>query len=136
MQRSRRTALPAAAVALTWFYEGLWCKLWPGRADQRAIVGSVPMLPAGAVTTVLAAIGLMEVGIGLWVLSGRRPLLAAAVQTALIVAFNTGGLLFGADQIAEPGRLVVQDLALIALIWTVATTRSGATAAPARALAP
>jgi hypothetical protein len=128
--------LPAAAVSLTWFYEGLWCKLWPGRADQRAIVGSVPLLPAGAVTTVLAVIGLLEVAIGLWVLSGRQPVLAAAVQTALIAAFNTGGLLFGSDQIAEPGRLVVQDLALIALIWTVATARRSGAVAPARVLVP
>jgi hypothetical protein len=136
MSRSWRTVLPAAAVALTWLYEGLWCKLWPGRADQRAIVGSVPLLPAGAVTTVLAAIGLVEVAIGLWVLSGRRPVLAAVVQTALIAAFNTGGLLFGADRIAEPGRLVVQDLALIALIWTVATVPRGDAVAPVPAPAP
>ncbi|WP_051944520.1 DoxX-like family protein [Streptacidiphilus rugosus] len=125
MARSWRTAAPAAAVAATWFYEGLWCKIWPGRADQHAIVGSVPLLPAGAVAAVLVGIGLVEIAVGLWVLSGHRPLLAAAVQTGLIVGFNTGGLLFASGRIPEPGRLVVQDLALIALVWTVATARRG-----------
>ncbi|WP_371482468.1 DoxX-like family protein [Kitasatospora sp. NBC_00315] len=120
MIRSRWTALPAAAVALMWFYEGFWCKVLPGRADQRAIVESVPLLPGGAVTPVLLAIGFAEVALGLWVLGGRAARAAAVVQTGLVVGFNAGGLLFGGDQIPEPGRLVVQDLAFLALIWTVA----------------
>ncbi|GAB7188499.1 hypothetical protein ATKI12_8330 [Kitasatospora sp. Ki12] len=113
----------AAAVALMWGYEGLWCKIWPGRADQRAIVESVPLLPGWAVTPLLLAIGAAEVALGLWVLTGRRARLAAVVQTVLVAGFNTGGLLFGADEIPEPGRLVVQDLAFLALIWTVAASR-------------
>ncbi len=123
MARTWRTLLPAAAVALMWFYEGFWCKILPGRADQRAIVEGVPLLPAGAVTAALLAIGLAEVALGIWVLAGRHARLAAIVQTCLVVGFNTGGLLFGADRIPEPGRLVVQDLALLALIWTVAAGR-------------
>ncbi|OXY92521.1 hypothetical protein BEK98_26820 [Streptomyces diastatochromogenes] len=106
-------------MALVWFYEGFWCKIWPGRADQRAIVGDVPFLPEWAVTGALLGIGLAEVAIGLWVLSGRRARAAAIVQTALVVGFNLGGLLFGADRIDEPGRLVTQDLAFLALIWMV-----------------
>ncbi|MGW2746212.1 DoxX-like family protein [Streptomyces sp. NPDC001450] len=112
------------AIALVWFYEGFWCKIWPGRADQRAIVGDVPFLPEWAVTAALLAIGLAEVAIGVWVLSGRRARAAAIVQTVLVVAFNLGGLLFGADQIDEPGRLVTQDLAFLALIWLVTWTEA------------
>lgn len=109
-------------IALVWFYEGFWCKIWPGRADQRAIVEGVPFLPGWAVTGVLVGIGLAEAGIGVWALSGRRARAAAIVQTVLVVAFNAGGLLFGADRIAEPGRLVTQNLAFLALIWMVAWT--------------
>jgi uncharacterized membrane protein YphA (DoxX/SURF4 family) len=117
----RRLLLPArAAIALVWWYEGFWCKVWPGRADQRAIVGDVPGLPGWAVGPALLAIGLAEVALGVWVLTGRRTRAAAVVQTVLVVAFNAGGLLFGADRIAEPGRLVTQDLALLALVWLVA----------------
>ncbi|MEE1783656.1 DoxX-like family protein [Streptomyces sp. SP17BM10] len=119
----RQDRLAAGAVALMWGYEGLWCKIWPGRADQRAIVESVPLLPGWAVTPVLLAVGAAELALGLWVLTGRRARLCAVVQTVLVVGFNTGGLLFGADEIPEPGRLIVQDLAFLALIRTVATTR-------------
>ncbi|GAA1129130.1 MULTISPECIES: DoxX-like family protein [Kitasatospora] len=118
-----RTRLPAAAVALMWWYEGFWCKVFPGRADQRAIVEGLPLLPAGAVTPLLLAIGLAEVALGLWVLLGHRPYAAAVVQTVLVAGFNTGGLLVGADHIPEPGRLVVQDIAFLALIWLVAARR-------------
>ncbi|MBB5932533.1 DoxX-like family protein [Streptomyces echinatus] len=110
------------AIALVWFYEGFWCKIWPGRADQRAIVGDVPLLPGWAVTAVLAGIGLAEVAIGVWVLSGRRARAAALLQSVLVVAFNSGGLLFSPGQIEEPGRLVTQDLAFLALIWMVTWT--------------
>ncbi|MGF1426665.1 DoxX-like family protein [Kitasatospora sp. LaBMicrA B282] len=120
MLTPRQARLAAVAVALMWGYEGLWCKIFPGRADQRAIVAGLPGLPAGAVTPLLIALGLAELAIGAWALSGWQARTAALVQTLLVVGFNAGGLLFGAAQIPEPGRLVVQDLAFLALIWTVA----------------
>ncbi|MER6394865.1 DoxX-like family protein [Kitasatospora sp. NPDC059973] len=118
-----QTRLTASAVALMWGYEGLWCKIFPGRADQRAIVEGLPLLPGSAVTPLLITIGLAELALGAWVLSGRRARLAAIVQTLLVVGFNTGGLLFGADRIPEPGRLVVQDIAFLALVWTLPAAR-------------
>ncbi|ROR35430.1 DoxX-like protein [Kitasatospora cineracea] len=119
-----RTRLPAVAVALMWWYEGFWCKVFPGRADQRAIVEGLPLLPAGAANALLVAIGLAEVALGVWVLLGYRPCAAAVVQTVLVVGFNTGGLLVGSQHIPEPGRLVVQDLGFLALIWLVAARRT------------
>lgn len=116
------------AVALVWFYEGWWCKVWPGRADQRAIVGDVPFLAARAVTTALVVIGLAELVLGLWVLSGRRARAAAFVQTVLVSGFNAGGLLFSRGQIDEPGRLLTQNLAFVALVWLVAETSAKAAA--------
>ncbi|GAA1893638.1 hypothetical protein GCM10009753_23040 [Streptantibioticus ferralitis] len=103
-----------------WFYEGLWCKVFPGRPDHRAIIAAIPLLPGWAVTPLMVAIGLAEAAVGVWVLSGRRPYLVAGVQTWLIGSFNLGGLLFATDRITEPGRLIVMNLALIALIWLVA----------------
>ncbi|MGW2640894.1 DoxX-like family protein [Streptomyces sp. NPDC001348] len=122
MGKTWRVLVARWAIALVWFYEGFWCKVWPGRADQRAIVGDVPFLPGWAVTGVLVAIGLTEVAIGVWVLTGRRARPAAVLQTVLVCAFNLGGLLFSPGRIEEPGRLVTQDLAFLALIWTVTWT--------------
>ncbi|MFD7874901.1 DoxX-like family protein [Streptomyces sp. NPDC059766] len=110
------------AVALVWFYEGLWCKVWPAREEQRAIVGDVPHMPAWAVTAALIAIGVAEAAIGVWVLSGLWAQAAVVVQTALVVVFNAGGLLFGLDHIAEPGRMLTQNLAFVALIWLMGRT--------------
>lgn len=110
--------------ALVWFYEGLWCELWPGPSDQRAIVGDVPHMPVRSVTVALIAIGVAEAAIGLWVLSGLRARTAAVVQTLLVVVFNAGGLLFGLDHIAEPGRMLTQNLVFVALIWLVARMSS------------
>ncbi|MET7289394.1 DoxX-like family protein [Streptomyces sp. NPDC005573] len=127
-EQGRGLVAARGAIALVWFYEGFWCKVWPGRADQRAIVGDVPLLPGWAVTAALLAIGLAEVGIGLWVLSGRRARAAAAVQTALVLVFNAGGLLFAPDRIDEPGRLLTQNLVFLVLIHAVGTRNAGAPA--------
>ncbi|MFD8570469.1 DoxX-like family protein [Streptomyces sp. NPDC059639] len=110
-------AVARSAIALVWFYEGWWCKVWPGRADQRAIVGDVPFLPHWALTAALVAIGLAEVAIGLWVLTGRRARGAAVVQTVLVAGFNAGGLVFSPGQVQEPGRMLTQNLAFVVLIW-------------------
>jgi hypothetical protein len=129
--RGRAAAVP---VALVWFYEGFWCKVRPGHADQRAIVAGVPLLPHGAVTAVLVALGLAETLLGVWVLSGWRGRTAAVVQTVLLVVFNGGGLVFGGSEIAEPGRMLTQNFAFLALGWMVALR--GAPVASAVVAAP
>ncbi|MGW3046070.1 DoxX-like family protein [Kitasatospora sp. NPDC001159] len=120
-----QTRCATLAVALMWGYEGFWCKIFPGRDDQRAIVEGLPLLSDGAAGLLLLAIGLAELALAAWVLTGRRARLAALIQTALVLCFNTGGLLVGADHIPEPGRLIVQDLAFLALVWTVASAHHG-----------
>ena len=124
--RDIRILAPAAALSLVWFYEGLWCKVWPGRADHRAIIADLPLLPDPLITPVLAGIGLAEAAIGLWVLWGWRPYAAAAIQTALIALFNAGGLLASPDNINEPGRMLTANLAIVALAWVVAARQAGA----------
>jgi len=109
-----------AAVCAVWVYEGLWCKILSGQPDQRAIVAAVPGLPAGWVTAALVGIGIAETGLGAWVLTGVRARLAALVQTVALVGFNAGGLLFAAGRIAEPGRMITQNLVLLALVWVLA----------------
>ncbi|GAA1672000.1 DoxX-like family protein [Fodinicola feengrottensis] len=109
--------MPVAAV---WAYEGLYCKVLGGAGDQRAIVASVPGLPAGWVTAALVTIGVLETALGAWALSGVRARLAAVLQTAVIVGFNAGGLVFAGNEIAEPGRLLVQNAAFLTLVWVLA----------------
>ncbi|WP_346052353.1 DoxX-like family protein [Amycolatopsis dongchuanensis] len=114
--------VPPGAVAAVWVYEGLVAKLLGARPDERAIVAAVPVLGAAA-GVLLVLIGLAEIGLGLWVLTGWAPRTAAAVQTALLAVFNGGGLLFGGGQIAEPLNLVLHNVVLLVLAWLVATRR-------------
>jgi hypothetical protein len=55
-----------------------------------------------------------------WVLTGRRLHSAAVVQTAAIVAMNAGALIWSRAAIHDAGGMLVQNLALVALIWCVA----------------
>jgi len=109
-----------AAVAVVWWYEGLWCKILGADGNQRSIVAGVLGLPAPWVTVALVGIGVIETAVGVWVLSGARPRLAALVQTGLLVAFNAGGLLFSVPRIAEPGRMLTHNAVLLAVVWLLA----------------
>jgi len=112
--------MPRLAVALVWLYQGLWCKLLGRCPGHRAIVEAVPGLAGRAGTIALAGLGAIEVGLAVWVLSGRRPRLAAAAQTLLLVGMNGGGLLWGREHIADPGAMITQNLAFLTLVWLVA----------------
>jgi S-adenosylmethionine:diacylglycerol 3-amino-3-carboxypropyl transferase len=111
------------AVALVWLYQGLWCKLLGGCPGHLAIVQAVPGLGASGGAILLAGLGLFETGLAFWVLSGWRPRAAALVQTALLVAMNGGGLLWGREHIADPGAMITQNFAFLTLAWIVAGTR-------------
>ena len=65
-------------------------------------------------------IGAIEVAIAIWVLVGAAPIAAAGVQTVLLVAMNVGGLLWARDSIADPGAMITQNFAFLALVWVVA----------------
>ncbi|WP_306999010.1 DoxX-like family protein [Amycolatopsis thermophila] len=114
--------VPPGAVAAVWIYEGLVAKLLGARPDERAVVQSVPVLGRYA-AVLLVLIGLAEIALGMWVLTGWTPRTAAAVQTALLAGFNTGGIAFGGGNITEPLDLVLQNIVLLVLAWLVATRR-------------
>jgi hypothetical protein len=91
--------LPAAAVAGVWMYHGLWCKVLGRCPEQLDIVAAAPFLPRRLAQPAVFALGLAEIAFATWVLSGRRPLLAAAAQTALLAGMNGGGLAWGRTHI-------------------------------------
>jgi len=67
----RRTlgAVSALLVALVWVIHGAYNKLLHGSPRHLAIVQSVPGLEGRAGERVLAAVGLFEVAVAIWVLS-------------------------------------------------------------------
>jgi hypothetical protein len=112
--------LTQVAVAAVWLYEGLWCKLMGGIPLQVDVVEAVPFFNRRTAQWILRAIGVVECGLALWVLSGWRPVLAAAAQTALLVSMNTGGLLWARQIIPDPAGMIVKNFAFLVLAWMVA----------------
>jgi uncharacterized membrane protein YphA (DoxX/SURF4 family) len=109
-----------AVVASVWLYHGAWNKLLSSAGRHAEIVDSVPSMAGISPNTLRIAIGVGEVAVGVWVLSGIAPRSAAVVQTALLVAMNAGGLLWAPELIPDPGAMVVQNIAFLALVWVVA----------------
>ena len=112
--------LVRSAIAAVWLYEGLWCKVLGRRPSQERIVEAVPFLGPGIGPVFLKALGVVEVLLGLWVLSGWEPVWAAMVQTVLLVGMNANGLLFARKLIHDPAEMVVKNAALIVLMWVAA----------------
>jgi hypothetical protein len=112
------------SLAAVWLYEGLWCKLLGGVPHQLQVVEAHPLFNARTAGLVLRALGVVEVGLGVWVLTGWQPVLCALAQTALLVFMNVNGLLFARRFIPDPAGMVVKNFALVVLMW-VAADRAG-----------
>ena len=109
------------AVASVWLYEGLWCKLLGGDPNQRTVVEAVPRLGPKIGALFLKALGVVEVAIGVWALSGTAPVLCAAAQTALLVALNANGIAWARHLIHDPAGMVVKNFAFLVLAWVAAS---------------
>lgn len=62
---------------------------------------------------------MIETGLGLWVLTGRRRRLASVTQTALLLGMNAGGLVFAQSLLAHRRRMVLRNAAFVACLWSV-----------------
>jgi hypothetical protein len=105
------------AVAAVWLYEGLWNKLL-GRAQRESdIVAMVPKFGPLFGKRFLQLLGVVEVAVAAWILSGIYPGACAIVQIALLVALNVNGLLWARQLIHDPAGMVVKNVAFLVLVW-------------------
>ncbi len=111
-----------ACIAAVWIYNGLWLKLLQPSDHHTDIVASVPGWATYA-AWITPLIGAVEVLLAAWVLAAWRPRTAAWVQTQLLAAMNFGGIFFAGDRIADPAGMVLGNLCLVLLIWTLAPDR-------------
>ncbi len=110
-----------AAVAAVWLYEGLWCKLLNGEPRQKQVVEAVPHYGPRVGAAFLKLLGVVEVTLGIWVLTGIAPVLCAFIQTALLVALNACGLLWARRIIHDPVGMVLKNFAFLVLVWVSAS---------------
>ena len=112
------------AVAGVWLHEGLWCKVMGRAPRQVEVAQAVPFLGPRAGGPVLKALGLAEVALAAWALSGRAPIFCAAAQTLLLLTLNANGLLWARSLIHDPGGMVVKNFAFLVLVWVAASLPS------------
>lgn len=108
------------AVAAVWLYEGLWCKLLNGEPHQMEVVRAVPRFGPRVGVLALKALGVAEVALAVWVLSGVAPVACATVQTVLLVLLNANGLLWARQLIHDPAGMVIKNAAFLVLAWVSA----------------
>lgn len=114
------------SIALVWFYQGLWCKVVGGEPHHLALISTVPFFSPVAARAVLVLLGLVECCLGAWVLTGWQLRIAAITQTVLLVAMNTGGVIWASKLIPDPVGMILQNFAFVLLIWVAAEVRSHA----------
>lgn len=114
-----------ASVAAVWLYEGLWCKLLGRMPSQLQVVTAVPRLGRRFGPPFLKALGVVEVALAIWVLSGFAAGACAIVETGLLVVLNTNGLLWARRLIHEPAGMVVKNIAFLMLVWVCGAIPGG-----------
>jgi len=108
------------ALGGVWLHQGLWAKILDRDPSHREIVGRLPGMNAGRARDVTIAIGVAEVCMSVWIVSGYRARTCAVAQTALMAAFNAGALTFARDELTSPGQLLVRNAGIAALAWIAA----------------
>jgi hypothetical protein len=117
--------LMRGAVAAVWLYEGLWCKVF-GRAPHEAqVVAKVPRFGPRFGQLFLKALGVVEVMLAVWVISGIDPGACAITEVILLVVLNVNGLLWSRDLIPDPAGMVVKNMAFLVLAWVCGAIPGG-----------
>jgi uncharacterized membrane protein YphA (DoxX/SURF4 family) len=112
--------LVRVAVAAVWLYEGAWCKLLGREPHQLQVVESVPRLGPRVGALFLKGLGVVEVALAIWVLSGAAPAPCALAQTLLLVALNANGIYWARHLLHDPGGMLVKNFAFLVLVWVSA----------------
>lgn len=114
-------AVIRTSVAAVWLYEGLWCKILGRVRSQVDVVSAVPQLGARFAESFLKLLGVLEVALAGWAISGVAPGTCAIAQTAVLVTLNVNGLIWARHVIHEPLGMVVKNAAFLVLVWVGGT---------------
>ena len=120
MAAETTTFILRLGVAAVWLVHGLYNKLLDGSPRHLAIVQSVPGLSGATGVRVLDAVGIFEVGVACWIVSGRRLRLCTAVQIAALFSMNVLELSFARHLLLWPAGLLPVNAGFLALMWLAA----------------
>jgi len=110
-----KSRLPGILIASVWIFHGLFSKILEGIPRHKMIVARILGEPVADVAVI--AIGILEILLGCWVLSGLYRRLCATVQTLGLIAMNTLEILLARDLLVSASGMVALNFGFIALIW-------------------
>lgn len=114
-----------ASVAAVWLYEGVWCKLLGRVHSQVEVVAAVPWLGTRGASAFLKILGVVEVALAVWVLTGAASGICAVTQTAFLIVLNANGILWARRIIHEPAGMIVKNAAFLVLVWVCGAIPGG-----------
>ena len=114
--------LSTSFVASVWLVHGLVNKLLHFSPRHLQIVQSVPGLAGERGEVILAVVGVCEVGMAVWVLSGWTAGICASVQTVSLLAMNVVELTVARPLLLWPAGLIPINLAFLGVAWVAASS--------------
>ena len=112
--------LLGAAIASVWIFHGLYSKVLRGIPRHQQIVARV--LGDGLAGTATIAVGLLEVLLGVWILTGRKRPVCALVQTLAIVGMNTLEIVLANDLLISATGMVALNFVFLGFVWLWASS--------------
>lgn len=109
-------------IAAVWIFHGLFSKILHGIPRHEMIVARILGDEIGKPATI--AIGLLEILLGIWILTGRWKITCAAVQTLAIISMNTFEILIAEDLLISAPGMVALNAAFLGFVWWWATSTS------------
>jgi hypothetical protein len=111
--------LAQIGIALVWVFHGLYSKILNGIPRHRLIVGRILGTERAEIAT--KTIGLMELLLGGWVITGWHPAWCASVQTAALIAMNSLEILLARELLISAIGMIALNLGFLSLVWWWAT---------------
>src|SRR5688572_19122912 len=102
-------------IGAVWIFHGLYSKLLNGIPRHRLIVGKVLGSANAGIAT--RTIGVLEVLLGVWVLTGWQPVACAVVQTTALVAMNTLEIVMAAELLISAIGMVILNAGFLSVVW-------------------
>ena len=102
-------------IGAVWIFHGLYSKLLNGIPRHRLIVGKVLGTANAGIAT--KTIGVLEVLLGVWALTGWQPVACAVVQTTALVAMNTLEIVMAAELLISAIGMVILNAGFLSVVW-------------------
>jgi hypothetical protein len=115
MQTAPLYRLTALFIAGVWIFHGLYSKILNGIPRHRMIVAEI--LGEAIADVAVIGIGVLEILLGCWVLTGLFRRLNAVIQTLALVSMNTLEILLARQFLISAGGMVLLNLCFLTLVW-------------------